>query len=93
MAECVLYHNDSEPLFPYKQVLPQLTWLPSYMASYQDPAKVCWNGELVAILDTILVFCGARTSCLYAIQSHSISEPLLVVGRPNAILASLHLQR
>lgn len=91
MAERALYHNSSEPLFPYEQVLPHLTWLPSYVASSQDPAKVSWNGELVAIIDTILVFCGARTSCLHAMEFLSVCASL--VNRLNSILATLHLQR
>jgi hypothetical protein len=91
MAERVLYHNDSEPVFPYEHVLPQLSWLPSYVASYQDPAQVSWNGELVAIIDTLLVFCGARTSCLHALQFYSVCEPL--VARLNFILGSLSFEK
>src|SRR3981189_2660697 len=91
MAERALYHNDSEPPFPYEQLLPHLAWLSPYIASYQDPAKASWNGELVAVIDTILVFCGARTSCLHAMQFHHICIP--VVARLNAILAKLHLQK
>jgi len=56
MAERALYHNDSEPPFPFDDIVPSLDWLPSSIASYQDPDKASWNGELVAIIDTVLVF-------------------------------------
>src|SRR5579862_4014843 len=89
MAERVLYQNDSEPLFPFDNVLPHLSWLPSFIASYKSPASTPLQGSLVAILDTLLVLTGTRTSSLHAIEFLPICSPL--ISRLNTILSSLNL--
>ena len=58
MAELVLYGNELEPPFPFDLVLHQLSWLPSYLRKVTKPK------ELVALLNTILVFARARTATM-----------------------------
>lgn len=58
MAERELYGNDEEPGFPFDRVLLHLYWLLTALSNATDQ-------NLLALLDTVLVFCRARTSMLW----------------------------
>jgi len=77
MAERELYGNDQEPGFPFDTVLPHLDWLP---AALSKPA----GQSLLPLLDTVLVFCRARTSMLW--PATALEECHSLMLRLNAAL-------
>jgi hypothetical protein len=59
MAERYLYNNYAEPEFPFDLIRPQLSWLPSYLATHSSDRDL-----EEPLLNTVLVFGRARTSAL-----------------------------
>ena len=87
MAEQHLYANEQEPVFPYRLVLPHLSWLPEFLASNvttsAEPSKLL-PPSIAPIIDTLLVFTRARTSALHGFHHYRLCQTLVV--RLNVVL-------
>ena len=81
MAELALYGNELEPPFPFDLVVPQLSWLPLELSAGPGVDKV------LPLLDTILVFAGARTSTLNYKTDISACRSIMI--RLNSVLENI----
>lgn len=74
MAERYLYNNHSEPEFPFDLIRPQLSWLPSYLATHSSDRDLD-----EPLLNTVLVFGRARTSALLTSNHLGKVRPLVIL--------------
>jgi hypothetical protein len=61
MAEESLYGSTNEPKFPFDRLATHLSWLPTRISAAEESRSM---EEFLALLQTILVFGRARTSCM-----------------------------
>src|SRR5271170_6934659 len=92
MAENILYGNVNEFPFPFELVVPELTWLPTYLANAEpstvDNIDKWWEKyyNFRLMLNTILVWAGARTATLENTLLVQKVKPLIL--KLNAVLAT-----
>lgn len=84
MAEAFLYGYSADPEFPFHEMAQRLEWLGPILSAAETD-----HTEFGPLIDTVLVFCGARTAALHNI---AYLEPASrCIDRLNASLSPAEL--
>ena len=81
MAEDVLYGNSTEPEFPFEAVANNLQWLALYLSTREKALSNFDENRdsFPALLDTVLVWCRARTAGFHTYCSYHDCKSLAIL--------------